>query len=42
MIAIADDDALHLLEFTDRKALPQGLRRLSVMAGGGSGWAAPR
>ena len=34
MIAIADDDALHLLEFTDRKALPQGLRRLSVMAGG--------
>ncbi len=34
MIAIADDGALHLLEFTDRKALPQGLRRLSVMAGG--------
>lgn len=34
MIAIADDDALHLLEFTDRKALPQGLRRLSVLAGG--------
>ncbi|CAM3441211.1 methylated-DNA--[protein]-cysteine S-methyltransferase [Paracoccus nototheniae] len=34
MIAIADDDVLHLLEFTDRKALPQGLRRLSVLAGG--------
>ena len=34
MIAIADDAALHLLEFTDRKALPQGLRRLSAMAGG--------
>ncbi|TJZ86691.1 bifunctional transcriptional activator/DNA repair enzyme AdaA [Paracoccus hibiscisoli] len=34
MIAIADDNALHLLEFTDRKALPQGLRRLSVLAGG--------
>ncbi|WP_405403069.1 bifunctional transcriptional activator/DNA repair enzyme AdaA [Paracoccus sp. Ld10] len=34
MIAIADDDALHLLEFTDRKALPQGLRRLSALAGG--------
>jgi len=34
MIAIADDAALHLLEFTDRKALPQGLRRLSALAGG--------
>ena len=34
MIAIADDDALHLLEFTDRKALPQGLRRLSGHVGG--------
>ncbi|TGN51544.1 bifunctional transcriptional activator/DNA repair protein Ada [Paracoccus liaowanqingii] len=34
MIAIADDAALHLLEFTDRKALPQGLRRLSARAGG--------
>lgn len=34
MIAIADDDALHLLEFVDRKALPRGLRRLSAMAGG--------
>ncbi|TBN39421.1 bifunctional transcriptional activator/DNA repair protein Ada [Paracoccus subflavus] len=34
MIAIADDRALHLLEFVDRKALPQGLRRLSVHVGG--------
>ncbi|WP_299845255.1 trifunctional transcriptional activator/DNA repair protein Ada/methylated-DNA--[protein]-cysteine S-methyltransferase [uncultured Paracoccus sp.] len=34
MIAIADDDALHLLEFTDRKALPQGLKRLSAHVGG--------
>ena len=34
MIAIADDSALHLLEFTDRKALPQGLRRLSGHVGG--------
>lgn len=34
MIAIADDRALHLLEFIDRKALPEGLRRLSAHAGG--------
>lgn len=34
MIAIADDDALHLLEFTDRKALPAQLRQLSAAAGG--------
>lgn len=34
MIAIADDGALHLLEFIDRKALPEGLRRLSVHVGG--------
>ena len=34
MIAIADTQALHLLEFVDRKALPAGLRRLSAMAGG--------
>lgn len=34
MIAIADDAALHLLEFTDRKALPEGLRRLSALCGG--------
>lgn len=34
MIAIADDAALCLLEFTDRKALPQGLRRLSERVGG--------
>ncbi|MGZ3215631.1 bifunctional transcriptional activator/DNA repair enzyme AdaA [Paracoccus sp. T5] len=34
MIAIADDRALHLLEFIDRKALPDGLRRLSALVGG--------
>ncbi|MFC3166844.1 bifunctional transcriptional activator/DNA repair enzyme AdaA [Paracoccus fontiphilus] len=34
MIAIADDQALHLLEFIDRKALPEGLRRLSAHVGG--------
>lgn len=34
MIAIADDDALHLLEFIDRKALPEGLRKLSGLVGG--------
>ena len=34
MIAIADDRSLHLLEFTDRKALRQGLRRLSAHVGG--------
>lgn len=34
MIAITDENALHLLEFTDRKALPQGLRRLSGFVGG--------
>ncbi|MFN3525172.1 MAG: bifunctional transcriptional activator/DNA repair enzyme AdaA, partial [Paracoccus sp. (in: a-proteobacteria)] len=34
MIVIADADHLHLLEFVERKALPQGLRRLSVLLGG--------
>lgn len=34
MIAIADDQSLHLLEFIDRKALPEGLRRLSAHVGG--------
>lgn len=34
MIAIADDRALHLLEFIDRKSLPEGLRKLSGMVGG--------
>ena len=34
MIAIADDEALHLLEFIDRKALPEGLRKLSGLVGG--------
>jgi len=34
MIVIADSAALHLLEFVDRKALPAGLRKLSLLAGG--------
>ena len=34
MIAIADTSTLHLLEFIDRKALPEGLRRLSAHVGG--------
>ncbi|MDO5604920.1 MAG: trifunctional transcriptional activator/DNA repair protein Ada/methylated-DNA--[protein]-cysteine S-methyltransferase [Paracoccus sp. (in: a-proteobacteria)] len=34
MIALADDQALHLLEFTDRKALPAQLARVSRAAGG--------
>ncbi len=34
MIAVADDEALHLLEFTDRKVLAEGLRRLSAILGG--------
>ncbi|WP_410218207.1 bifunctional transcriptional activator/DNA repair enzyme AdaA [Paracoccus sp. (in: a-proteobacteria)] len=34
MIAIVDDASLHLLEFVDRKALPQGLRWLSALHGG--------
>lgn len=34
MIAIADDRSLHLLEFVERKALPQGLRKLSALTGG--------
>lgn len=34
MIAIADDESLHLLEFVERKALPEGLRKLSAMTGG--------
>ncbi|SNT72877.1 bifunctional transcriptional activator/DNA repair enzyme AdaA [Paracoccus seriniphilus] len=34
MIAITDEGTLHLLEFTDRKALPEGLRKLSAMVGG--------
>lgn len=34
MIAIADQTALHLLEFIDRKSLPEGLRRLSGLVGG--------
>lgn len=34
MIAIADARSLHLLEFTDRKALGSQLRRLSALVGG--------
>ena len=34
MIAVADDKALHLLEFTDRKVLAQGLRKLVSILGG--------
>lgn len=34
MIAVADDDALHLLEFVERKALGVQLRRLSAAVGG--------
>ncbi|MDO5647187.1 bifunctional transcriptional activator/DNA repair enzyme AdaA [Paracoccus sp. (in: a-proteobacteria)] len=34
MIAIADHDALHLVEFVERKALPEGLRWLSARMGG--------
>lgn len=34
MIAIADDSHLHLLEYTERKALPQGLQRISAHLGG--------
>ncbi|MBC9247347.1 bifunctional transcriptional activator/DNA repair protein Ada [Paracoccus sp. 11-3] len=34
MIAIADDQSLHLLEFVERKALPEGLRKLSALTGG--------
>ncbi|MDO5658895.1 MAG: trifunctional transcriptional activator/DNA repair protein Ada/methylated-DNA--[protein]-cysteine S-methyltransferase [Paracoccus sp. (in: a-proteobacteria)] len=34
MIALADESALHLLEFTDRKALPRQLARVSRAAGG--------
>lgn len=33
MIAVADGQALHLLEFTDRKRLAEGLRRLSTILG---------
>lgn len=34
MIAVADTEALHLLEFTDRKVLAEGLRKLSTILGG--------
>jgi AraC family transcriptional regulator of adaptative response/methylated-DNA-[protein]-cysteine methyltransferase len=37
MIAVADKRALHLLEFTDRRALPAELRRLSVQVRGDLG-----
>ena len=38
MIAVADDHALHLLEFIDRKALPTELKRLSERTPGGLGF----
>lgn len=34
MIAIADETSLHLLEFVERKALPEGLRKLSALTKG--------
>lgn len=34
MIAVCDDKALHLLEFTDRKALPSELKRLRELTKG--------
>lgn len=34
MIAIVDNEALHLLEFIERKALREGLHKLSQMVGG--------
>ncbi|MGB7261522.1 MAG: trifunctional transcriptional activator/DNA repair protein Ada/methylated-DNA--[protein]-cysteine S-methyltransferase [Albidovulum sp.] len=37
MIAVADKSALHLLEFTDRRALPAELRRLSGLVRGDLG-----
>jgi AraC family transcriptional regulator, regulatory protein of adaptative response / methylated-DNA-[protein]-cysteine methyltransferase len=37
MIAVADSRALHLLEFTDRRALPRELRRLSGQVRGDLG-----
>jgi AraC family transcriptional regulator of adaptative response/methylated-DNA-[protein]-cysteine methyltransferase len=37
MIAVADKSALHLLEFTDRRALPAELRRLSTQVRGDLG-----
>ena len=33
MLAVADDSALHLLEFVDRRALPNELSRLQLQAG---------
>ena len=37
MVAVADDRALYLLEFTERKALPTQMRRLSKAAKGALG-----
>ncbi|MDI3338644.1 trifunctional transcriptional activator/DNA repair protein Ada/methylated-DNA--[protein]-cysteine S-methyltransferase [Defluviimonas aestuarii] len=37
MIAVADQHALHLLEFVDRKALPSELKRLTIAARGSLG-----
>lgn len=34
MVAVGDDRALHLLDFADRKTLPQALRRVRAACGG--------
>ena len=41
MVAVADQHALHLLEFLDRKALPKELDRLWKMSGGRIGFGRP-
>lgn len=41
MIAVSDQSHLHLLEFSDRKALPNQLRRLSQAAKGRVGFGCP-
>ena len=38
MVAVADEQALHLLEFADRKALPTELKRLQKTTGSGIGF----
>lgn len=42
MIAVSDQSHLHLLEFSDRKALPSQLKRLSLAAKGRIGFGCPR
>lgn len=41
MIAVADDNHLHLLEFAERKALPTELKRLHAMTRGQIGFGRP-